>query len=146
MITPNRIHNALFAMQGILIQARLLANEPQLNKEVGAILDYAEDLPRMLASPIDETDRFRVIITEISARFRCAFILERFDNPVPLALVAIGGVSVGVSSVPPRDTNACMAGRCWLQWHMTPAGGLARLLREQVSWIRPPTTTSRATA
>jgi hypothetical protein len=48
------------------------------------LLDYAEMLPRIIASEDDETDKFRSYLFEIAEQYKCTFVLERFDDPVPL--------------------------------------------------------------
>lgn len=83
MITPYKLPNALYALQGVLIRARLLANEPTKAKELAALLDYAEHLPRLIANQTDETSNFRAILEEVGNRYQCAFVLQRFDEPAP---------------------------------------------------------------
>ena len=85
MIAPERLSSALYALQGVLIRARLLAHDPTKAKDVAKLLDYAEHLPRLMASGPDETKQFRDVLAEVAKLYQCAFILERFDNPVPSA-------------------------------------------------------------
>lgn len=83
MIAPNKAANAMYALQGILIRARFLAATDKQAGWVCSLLDYAEDLTRLFVSPTDETARYRSIVSEIAARYDCAFVLNRFDEPVP---------------------------------------------------------------
>jgi hypothetical protein len=85
MIASDKLPNALYALQGVLIYARSLANHPSNAKEAAALLDYAEHLPRLIASEVDETNKFRDVIAEIASRYKCAFVLQRFDEAVPSA-------------------------------------------------------------
>lgn len=71
--------------KGVLIRARSLAHEPDKCRQVAELLDCAENLPRMMAGELDETSRFRAALAEVAARYQCAFILQRFDDPVPSA-------------------------------------------------------------
>jgi len=83
MITPNKAANAIYAFQGILLRARFLDATDEKAGWVSSLLDYAENLTRLFVSPTDETARYRSILTEIAGRYDCAFVLNRFDEPVP---------------------------------------------------------------
>lgn len=83
MITPNKLPNALYALQGVLIRARAMANEPDKAKELAELLDYAEYLPSLIAKQTDETNNFRAILEEVSKCSQCAFVLQRFDEAAP---------------------------------------------------------------
>jgi hypothetical protein len=83
MISSHKLPNALYALQGILICARSLANEPARTNELAELLDYAEHLPRLIAKPGDETDSFRIVLEEVADRYQCPFVLQRFDEPAP---------------------------------------------------------------
>jgi len=82
MIGADKLPGALYALQGVLIQARFLANDPSNKAEVVALLDYAEHLPRLIATQADETENFRAVLVEIAGRYKCGFVLQRFDQPV----------------------------------------------------------------
>jgi len=84
MIAPDKLYNALYALQGVLIRARAIATEPERAKDLAALLDYAEHLPSLIGRRTGETARFRATLTELGERYQCAFILQRFDEPVPL--------------------------------------------------------------
>lgn len=83
MIRPEKVPNALYALQGVLVRARTMAYEGAPGEELADLLDTAEILPRFIASEEDETDRFRQHLEEVAKRHRCAFVLQRFDEPVP---------------------------------------------------------------
>lgn len=83
MIAPDKLQNALYSLQGVLVRARSIANEPGKVKELVALLDYAEYLPSLIAKQTDETNNFREVLDEIGKRHQCAFVLQRFDEPVP---------------------------------------------------------------
>ena len=83
MITPDKLPNALYALQGVLIRARAMANEPDKAKELAALLDYAEYLPSLIGRQTDETNIFRETLEEVGKRYQCAFVLQRFDEPAP---------------------------------------------------------------
>lgn len=83
MITPDKLPNALYALQSVLIRARVMANEPDKAKELAALLDYAEHLPRLIARQTDETKSFRATLEEVARRYQCAFVLQRFDEAAP---------------------------------------------------------------
>ena len=67
----------------MLIRARSLANEPDKAKELAALLDYAEHLPRLIADQADETRNFRAVLAEVAGRYQCGFVLQRFDEQAP---------------------------------------------------------------
>ncbi len=85
MITPEKLRNAFYAMQALLIHARFLAYKPDKAKQVVDMLDSAEYLPWLMACQSDETVRFREVLESVSKRYGCAYILQRFDDPVPAA-------------------------------------------------------------
>lgn len=84
MIRPDKLNNALYALQGVLIQARRMAYEEASHKEIARLLDYAEELPRFIAAAEDKTEVFRQSLTEITTRYNSYFALQRFDeSPAP---------------------------------------------------------------
>jgi hypothetical protein len=84
MIVPDKLHNALYALQGVLIRTRSLAMaETTARKDLASILDYAEHLPRLIASQTDQTTSFREILVDVADRYQCPFVLQRFDEQVP---------------------------------------------------------------
>ena len=83
MIALEKLPNALYVLQGVLIQARFLAYQPDKGKQVAELLDSAEYLPGLMASQSDETVRFREVLEDVAKRYSCAYILQCFDDPVP---------------------------------------------------------------
>jgi hypothetical protein len=83
MIKPEKMPNAVYALQSVLIKAREMAYQSASARDLGGILDYAEMLPRFIASEEDETDKFREYLAEIADGYKCAFVLQRFDEPAP---------------------------------------------------------------
>ena len=83
MIAQDKLDNALYALQGVLIQARALAYESGDPKVIAGLLDCAEHLPRLIARTSDETQSFRAMIEGVAEKYRYPYILQRFDEPVP---------------------------------------------------------------
>jgi len=83
MITPDKLPNALYALQGVLIKARQMAYNGAPGTTIADILDSAETLPRFIASGTDETEKFRRCLASIAERHKCAFVLQYFDEPAP---------------------------------------------------------------
>jgi hypothetical protein len=85
MIDSEKAGNALYALQGVLIHSREMAGTLKEGAALADLLDYVENLPRLLASKQDETERFRKTLEEIAQRFRCGYILQRFDGKEPMS-------------------------------------------------------------
>ena len=83
MISPEKLPNALYALQGVLIRARSMAHRSEPIEELAELLDYAEYMPGLVACAADETVQFRAILETVAAKYRCASVLQRFDEPVP---------------------------------------------------------------
>lgn len=93
MAIPDKLENALYALQGVLIFARSLAydlatecatdKDRKKAKDIADLLDVAEYLPRLIAKDPEETDNFRGHLAETAQRYPCEFILQRFDDPIP---------------------------------------------------------------
>jgi len=85
MIRPEKLINALYAMQGVAIQARFIAlTKPLDEKEkLVKLLDFLDDAPRMIANTTDETDKFRLRLKNLAERYNYWVDLQRFDDPVP---------------------------------------------------------------
>ena len=75
--------NALYALQGALVQAGRMAHERAEHDHIAEFLDYLEDLPRLIAAPDDHTERYRTALSEMAGKYRCQFVLERFDESPP---------------------------------------------------------------
>lgn len=83
MISIGKLPAAYYALNGVLVRARTLAEHEGACDQLRRILDYAEDLVRLVANDADETDRFREVLVEIAERFQCAFVVQRFDEVQP---------------------------------------------------------------
>ena len=85
MISEGKLGNALYALQGVLVKARQMVCSGASAATIADILDSAEMLPRLISSKADETDRYRRYLSSIAHSHKCAFVLERFDEPIPSA-------------------------------------------------------------
>ncbi len=83
MIRPEKLKNALYALQGVLSWARQMAFQNAPHSELAKLLDYAEEFPQLLSGSKDETEVFRANLADVSEKFDCAFVLQRFDDSVP---------------------------------------------------------------
>jgi hypothetical protein len=99
MIRKEKLDNALFALQGVLICARDLAYRSAKNggttvvAELADILDRAEYLPFLIASTDDETAAFRKALEAIADRHGCRTAVTRFDGDVPTGWTLSGSAS-----------------------------------------------------
>jgi hypothetical protein len=83
MVRIDKLPNALYALNAVLILARSMAYRNQPGN-VAVVLDVAEHLPRLLAEPEDRTDDFRGFLVDLAAKnkdFHLAVL--RFDREVP---------------------------------------------------------------
>jgi hypothetical protein len=80
MIQKDKLNNALYALQSVLIFARQMAYEGKAHKEIANILDSAEYLPYLIANEKDETENFRNHLLNIADKYGCHSCIERFDN------------------------------------------------------------------
>ncbi len=83
MIKPEKLPNALHALQSVIVKARSLAYNGAPAPQIADILDAAEMLPRLIGSETDETDKFRRYLVEIGERHKCGFVVQYFDDPSP---------------------------------------------------------------
>jgi hypothetical protein len=83
MIRPEKLKNAFYALQGVIIRARQRAAENAAPPDLVRLLDDAEGLPRLLAASSDETTAFRANLAEVAEKFECAFVLQRLDDAAP---------------------------------------------------------------
>lgn len=82
VIRKDKLDNALYALQGVLIFARKMAYENKAHKEIADILDTAEYLPYLIFNDRDETENFRNHLLDIVDKYGCHICLERFDGSV----------------------------------------------------------------
>ena len=84
MIRADKLGNAFYALNGVLIQARFMAHDRNDNEAIADVLDRAEELPRLLAATDDETETFRAALTELASKYPdFQFVVERFQEEVP---------------------------------------------------------------
>lgn len=84
MIQSDKAKNALYALNGVLITARAMAYDEVSYAKIADVLDQAEYLPRLLADEADRTADFRKFLADLATKHpQFAFVLERFDAPVP---------------------------------------------------------------
>jgi hypothetical protein len=76
VIRPDRYKQALHALQFILVRARWLSTQPEKERELFDLLDWAEHIPWLIAKDGDETQTLRRILVELSTQLR-----YRFDEP-----------------------------------------------------------------
>ena len=86
MIKPEKLSNALHALNAILIRARTMAYDAVEHARIAEVLDVAEYLPPLIADAADRTDEFREQVAGLAERFpEMSFALERFDQGSVLA-------------------------------------------------------------
>ncbi len=81
MITNEKHDDALYALNGVLIHARILAFEQAPHQKLAEVLDIAELLPMLFLERRDATAFFRGLLEaliEIDKGFTLA--LQRFDG------------------------------------------------------------------
>jgi hypothetical protein len=80
MIIPSKFHNALSALQALIIQARFMAYKQEDYTKIVIFLGYAETLIKLIMSDEDQTASFRKILEEIANKHNNYYALEKFDN------------------------------------------------------------------
>ena len=82
MVAPEKLQNALCALNRLLVVARLMAYERREHSHIADVLDVAEYLPRLLASEQDESGTFREQIAALAERWpEFQLALDKFDDP-----------------------------------------------------------------
>jgi hypothetical protein len=82
MVKADKLNNALYAIHLLLVRCRFMAYSGEDHKDIAAILDYAEMLPRFIAVSDDMTHEFRKYLEGVVERYpNCSYILEKFDAP-----------------------------------------------------------------
>jgi hypothetical protein len=81
MVRAEKLHKALYAINGILVIARLMAYEKDSYERIAEILDVAELLPMLLRDSKDNTEFFRQMLVGCSEQFpKTSFTLQHFDE------------------------------------------------------------------
>jgi hypothetical protein len=81
MVRAEKLNGALYAINGILIIARLMAYENDRHERIAELLDIAELLPMLLRDSKDNTEFFRELLVGCSEQFpKTTLALQRFDG------------------------------------------------------------------
>lgn len=81
MIRDDKYMPALRALHDILVQARKMAGDAGL-RDLHALLDDAEILPKYIASKEDNTYDFQLGVESICSRISsCQYIIDCFESP-----------------------------------------------------------------
>ena len=84
MIHSDKLGNALYALNGVLIQARFMAHERNDYEAIADVLDRAEELPRLMATIEDQTETFGMALAELASRYPdFQFVVDRFQQDLP---------------------------------------------------------------
>ena len=91
MIRPDKLAQAVFALQGVMVAGRTMAYEGAPHERLADLLDAAEYLPWLISCATDETENFREWLEYIGENYGCAYVLQAFDDPAgpPRAWVAL---------------------------------------------------------
>ena len=68
MVDPEKQNRALHALQRVLVSTRTMALQGQCSERIAAVLDWAELLPKLLASEQNKTQEFRDALTAIAEK------------------------------------------------------------------------------
>ena len=85
MIDPEKSDQALQALHRVLVETRLMALDGEPTSDIAEVLDWAELLPRLIATEGDKTEEFRdtlEAIVEKNSRFTHA--VRAFARPQPV--------------------------------------------------------------
>jgi hypothetical protein len=84
MIPADRLGNALYALNAVLVLARHMAQTKRDSADIARVLDVAEYLPRLMSEPEDATTEFREQLVGLATDYpEFALAVERFDKPLP---------------------------------------------------------------
>lgn len=81
MVSEEKLKDSLYAINAVLVQARVMAFEQRPHETIARVLDEAELLPMLIARKDDRTDEFRSHLEEL-VRVDEAFAqaLQRFEG------------------------------------------------------------------
>lgn len=84
MIRAEKLANALYALNGVIVQVRFMASERKSSEDIADILDRAEELPRLIVAVDDRTETFRIALRELANRYAdFRFVVDRFEQDAP---------------------------------------------------------------
>jgi len=83
MLPPDKLPKAIKSLQDILIKARELIGDGDLQSAY-RLMDHAESLPSLLLAEDDASQRFRAVLESITGSVPgCAYIVDRFTANDP---------------------------------------------------------------
>lgn len=80
MITPNKLTNALHALQDVIIRGRTMAYEKADHGQIADLLDTAEYLAGLIYEKKDMTTAFRENLVGLAQKHKCHIALNNFDR------------------------------------------------------------------
>ena len=83
MVTPDKMANALNALQAVLVHARMMAYEGVEHKKIAAILDDAEYLPYLIGCREDKTAELHDYLKMMAVKYQWARIIDKFEGGPP---------------------------------------------------------------
>jgi hypothetical protein len=83
MVPPDKLKNALNALQAVLIHARMMAYENAEHKNIAAILDDAHYLPYLIGCGDDKTLELRDYLKEMAEKYHDARFIDKFEGAQP---------------------------------------------------------------
>ena len=80
MIREEKYKQALWALHQIFVQGRFMAFRKESYDDIANLLDYAEIMPKYIASEDDETERFLRSLESLAKTFpKLQVILDEFN-------------------------------------------------------------------
>ena len=80
MITPNKLANALHALQDVIIRGRTMAYEKADHVQIADLLDTAEYLAGLMYDKEDMTTAFRENLVTLAKKHKCQVALDNIDR------------------------------------------------------------------
>lgn len=76
MIRPDKLEQAIRAVQQVIIRGRTMAYEAESHRRIASLLDDAEYLPGLILAPEDRTEAFSPHLQVIAEEYRCEVHLQ----------------------------------------------------------------------
>ena len=81
MVEADKLNDALYALNGVLVTARMMAFQKADPERLTDVLDRAEELPMLLARDDDLTARYRQALVDLAQQHEgFDFVVQRFDE------------------------------------------------------------------
>ena len=80
MIDDNRLGNALYALQGLILKAKMWAYEGVDSDRIARLLEQAEHVPSLIARNDHTRDTFLRFLERVSSDFDCPGVVDRFHR------------------------------------------------------------------